>query len=112
MALKMGRMRYIGFGSLFSVVVALFIYYYARDNGWTVVKWVSLIYLFFTVGITLIVITIALLILLFMLIVYLFMRVRGKAYRKPWQRAQNPKENSADVIDANFVEYKEGQEKN
>jgi predicted membrane protein len=109
---KMGRLQYVGFGSLFSVVVALFIFFYARDKGWTIVKWVSGIYLFLTVGIFAIIIAIAILIMLFMLIVYLIMRIRGNPYKKPWQRNEKGKENEANVIDAEYVEYKEEKQDN
>ena len=106
----MGRLKSFGFGSLFTIVVALFIFFYAKDKGWTIVKWVSGIYLFVTVGIFAIILAIALLVMLFMLIAYLIMRIRGKPYRKPWQRNEKSKDSEASVIDAEFVEYNEKKE--
>jgi len=105
----MRKLRYmLGFGSFFSILVALFIYFYARDNGWTIVKWVALVYLFLTVGIFAIVLAVILIVILFYLITYAFLKIRGKG-REPRTKHHTEKDN---VVDAEYVEYQPEDKKN
>jgi predicted membrane protein len=102
----MGKLRSFGFGGLFTTVVALFIFFYAKDKGWTIVTWISGIYLFITVGIFAIVLAISLLFLLFMLIVGIIQRIKKSSHKKTETRQKKKDdEEKNNVIDAEFIEY-------
>jgi predicted membrane protein len=84
----------------------MFIFFYARDKGWTVVKWISGIYLFITVGIFVIILAISLLFFLFIFIVGMIQKIKNKSHRKTEVRQKKKDdEKKSNVIDAEFIEY-------
>lgn len=85
----------IGIPTIISIIIAYFIYQYSKQQGWTLLAFISKAYLLFYLIIGAIIIAIVLLILLVIFIMFLF-------YKKSKDKKKDKKDKNKKIIDAEY----------
>ncbi|MFH1316029.1 MAG: hypothetical protein ABII01_00765 [Candidatus Woesearchaeota archaeon] len=97
------KKRYsIGFGSIFSLIVVYFIYLYAKEHGWVILKWVTFAYLAVVIGAVLLFVLILALISLVLLIFFIYTKRVSRKVSEGEPARRPKKEIGKNSIDAEY----------
>lgn len=90
-----------GLGTIFSLIVVYFIYLYSKDNDWTLLAFISKLYLIIIGGLIALSLGIILLIILFSLLIFVIAMLKLHSFGKKYKVHKEQK--TKDYVD---VEYK------
>ncbi|MBS3096448.1 hypothetical protein J4480_03335 [Candidatus Woesearchaeota archaeon] len=86
-----------GIGTIFSLIVVYFIYLYSKQQGWSLLTFISKWYLIIVGGLIALSLGIVLLILLFSLLMFLFAMLKLHGFDKKYK-----KQKAKEFIDAEY----------